>query len=508
MAGTLTRKPPIAGMRVAARVVPEDQMFVTAAEPNLPRREVPRVSAGLVRANVVDWDRPACDIRESAGHAPEARVELRSFVRSAPVIGSAMKVSGLLSLQRANEAVEMPVASSIAPGVAAPWQAPACDFTGVGSNLGAALHQLGLSDEAAELYEKLLPASPDSVDLLSHLISLSMVRKDHVRARELAERLLEIQPEARPALEGLAGAAFSRGDYATAVQYCSRLVKIAGNSYEGWFNLGVACQKLGRLEQAAQAYRKAARLQPDSAKANVNLGATLQKCGDLDGARVAFQRARDASPELPGALWNLAIAAEVQRDVQEAEKLFEQLVAIEPDWEDAAFRLGYLQFERAEYAAAAGSFELCLKKRQDWIDALLNLGLASRKGEDLETAERTFRRVLSLDLANSAAMSLLATVLVEQKKAGEALDWHRKLRALDQPVPELSYNLGLLLQFNGDHEAAAECYQAAVDGKPEFSQAHLNLGHALRAAGKENEAQQAWSKAVVSDPQLAGQYFQ
>jgi len=66
----------------------------------------------------------------------------------------------------------------------------------------------------------------------------------------------------------------------------------------------------------------------------------------------------------------------------------------------------------------------------------------------------------------------------------------------------------LLLQSNGDHEAAAECYQAAVDGKPEFSQAHLNLGHALRAAGKENEAQQAWSKAVVSDPQLAGQYFQ
>jgi hypothetical protein len=35
----------------------------------------------------------------------------------------------------------------------------------------------------------------------------------------------------------------------------------------------------------------------------------------------------------------------------------------------------------------------------------------------------------------------------------------------------------------------------------------LNLGHALRATGREDEARQAWSKAAVADPELAEQYF-
>ena len=65
----------------------------------------------------------------------------------------------------------------------------------------------------------------------------------------------------------------------------------------------------------------------------------------------------------------------------------------------------------------------------------------------------------------------------------------------------------LLLQAAGENQAAAECYQLAVDKKPDFTDAMLNLGHALKAAGKEEEAKQVWSKAVTVDPELAGKYF-
>ena len=52
-----------------------------------------------------------------------------------------------------------------------------------------------------------------------------------------------------------------------------------------------------------------------------------------------------------------------------------------------------------------------------------------------------------------------------------------------------------------------ECYQAALSVKPDFPQALLNLGHALKATGKEDEARQAWSRAVTADPELAAEYF-
>jgi tetratricopeptide (TPR) repeat protein len=51
------------------------------------------------------------------------------------------------------------------------------------------LHQLGRLQEAADLYNRLLPASPNSIDLLANLTTLSIARKDTTRAKEMAERL-------------------------------------------------------------------------------------------------------------------------------------------------------------------------------------------------------------------------------------------------------------------------------------------------------------------------------
>jgi Flp pilus assembly protein TadD len=44
--------------------------------------------------------------------------------------------------------------------------------------------------------------------------------------------------------------------------------------------------------------------------------------------------------------------------------------------------------------------------------------------------------------------------------------------------------------------------------KPDFGEAFLNLGHALKRSGREEEARAAWSKAVEADPALAGRYFE
>jgi tetratricopeptide (TPR) repeat protein len=60
----------------------------------------------------------------------------------------------------------------------------------------------------------------------------------------------------------------------------------------------------------------------------------------------------------------------------------------------------------------------------------------------------------------------------------------------------------------GKPQEAADCYRAAAQDRPGFSDALLNLGHALKDSGQEEEARQAWSKAVEADPELAGKYFQ
>src|SRR5262249_43505630 len=136
--------------------------------------------------------------------------------------------------------------------------------------------------------------------------------------------------------------------------------------------------------------------------------------------------------------------------------------------------------QRQEYASAVDSFETCLKKKKDWLEALLNLGLACWKFEDLDAATETFNRALAIQPKNTDALRALTAIAIERKDHKRAWELHQKLTALGERSIELSYNLGLLLQAAGENKLAAECYQIAVEKKPDFSEALLNLGHALK----------------------------
>jgi tetratricopeptide (TPR) repeat protein len=50
-------------------------------------------------------------------------------------------------------------------------------------------------------------------------------------------------------------------------------------------------------------------------------------------------------------------------------------------------------------------------------------------------------------------------------------------------------------------------YRAALNEKPNIAEALLNLGHALKALGQEDEARTCWRKALESKPELAASYF-
>ena len=82
-----------------------------------------------------------------------------------------------------------------------------------------------------------------------------------------------------------------------------------------------------------------------------------------------------------------------------------------------------------------------------------------------------------------------------------------KLIDLGQRSPELFYNTGLLLQKSGLFEDAVKQYRQALNEKPNIAEALLNLGHALKALGQEDEARSCWRKALESNPELAASYF-
>jgi tetratricopeptide (TPR) repeat protein len=370
-----------------------------------------------------------------------------------------------------------------------------------------AMHLLGRTQEAQEVYQKLLPDNSTDAELLTNMIRLALARAEHDKAREYSEKLLKLRPNAQAGLTGMIAAAMARNDYKSAAQLGAQLVKTASSSFEAWFNLGVAYQRTSRLEQAGQAYAEAVKLKPDSSLAYANLGAVLQERGDQPEARKAFERALQMEPENPAALWNLAIVQDRLGNPLETEKCIEKLVEIDPEREEAWYRLGYLRLLRDDMAGSIEPFRVCVSKRPDWLEALINLGVAQRRLGQMDAAKASFGQAVARHPESTEALRALAAVAVDQGDYVLALDAEAKLDRLGERIPELNYNIGVLLQQSNLQEDAARSYRRATEQKPEFAEALLNLGHALEALGQEDEARGCWQQAVQAKPELAESYF-
>jgi tetratricopeptide (TPR) repeat protein len=101
----------------------------------------------------------------------------------------------------------------------------------------------------------------------------------------------------------------------------------------------------------------------------------------------------------------------------------------------------------------------------------------------------------------------LAALAVERQDYTGALAHQARLIDLGERSPELFYNTGLLLQKSGQLDDAIRLYHEALAERPTFGEALLNLGHALKAQGRTEQAKSYWRQAIDAKPELAKGYF-
>lgn len=369
------------------------------------------------------------------------------------------------------------------------------------------LQMLWQYDQALALYRRLIEYRPEAQEVLANIIAIGMVRKDIDLIEPYATTLRQLSPKSRAALEGLAFCAFTKGDFATAAKLCSALTEACPELVEGWFNLGIACQRLGRLDSAALALQRAADLHPHHETVHACLAAVHHEKGDWPAARAAYESAIEHAPHRVEPLWGLALGLEGANRPKEAEAVYSKLVQVAPDSAEAWFRLGWLRAELAEWGGSVEAFAKCTSLRKAWPDAYLNLGVALWHIGDLEESERAFEAALKLSPGSPDVLRAIASLAIEKRELPRAVELEAKLSAMGEQTAELLYHIGLLRQSCGEFQDASTFYRRALTQKPQFSEALVNLGHALRALGDEDNARQCWTQAVEAEPRLADNYF-
>jgi tetratricopeptide (TPR) repeat protein len=194
------------------------------------------------------------------------------------------------------------------------------------------------------------------------------------------------------------------------------------------------------------------------------------RAGRYDDAEAVLQRLVQA-PELAGdALEGLGYIAAKRGDYHRSASLLDRAAALNPDAVDLLLYAGTVHVRAGQLRAAENWFLQCLERRPGWMPALLNL-------VDVHIRMRDYAA---------------AHARVQQAQCA-----HPRLAAAH-------YAQGRVLGAEGRYSEEIAAYRRAIALKPDFVDAYVNAGVALRDLRRFDDALTMFKKALAIDPDHAG----
>ena len=283
----------------------------------------------------------------------------------------------------------------------------------------------------------------------------------------------------------------------------------------------------GETDKAEGAFKRALALQPDDLATLVWLGRLHLDQGKADEAAVLFEKVHTLSPGTVAAVAGLGRVAVAKRDYAAAVKYLEDALTIDPDADSlhaplaAAYRgLGQIDKARPHIGQWRNRDLPVPDPRQQDMDLLLESGLSYElrgirafEARDWTAAKEFFRKGVALTKANTPLSRSLhhklgTALFLTGDQAGaqeqfEAVVREEQPGAIDEATSKAHYSLGLVADEKSNHALAVDHLSAAVKFQPNYLEAHLAYGDALRRVRKYGLALPQYEEAATINPRSA-----
>ncbi len=376
---------------------------------------------------------------------------------------------------------------------------------------GLMLLEQGQHERAVDLFRQALRLEPERLEIRPYLASALYDGGEY----EPALRQLELYLGAEP---GDAKVAFLRVRILTALERYGQaqdalevLALTYGETSWEWHNLkGYLQEQQDRPEEAEASYRMAAELSEDSWEPDVNLVTLLLRQERIDEAGKIVTDLLSEAPEDPQILnafalllsqkeagfdpaplieklrettlpfelqYNFAAALAERGSVSEAGVLAGDLVDRFPDDARASWLYGRILLQRRELQDA-GEYLLAARERLPLTEEVAaTMGSYSYLTSDFVEASRWFAEALERDPENGLSAHNLSLSLSRQDKLDEAISASRKAVTLRVDDSRVIYQLALVLDRNGDLEAAREVYRRFLEVSDDDQQKSIVREH-------------------------------
>jgi protein O-GlcNAc transferase len=137
------------------------------------------------------------------------------------------------------------------------------------------------------------------------------------------------------------------------------------------------------------------------------------------------------------------------------------------------------------------------------LQDLLADGVRHHRAGRLADAERQYRRVLAMEPRHADCLHRLGVIAYQLGQHEVAIDLIGRAIAIDRKVAAYHSNLGNALKAQGRLDEAGACYRRALGLKPGDTVARNNLGTVLKALGRLDEAVACYERVLALKPEDA-----
>ena len=141
-----------------------------------------------------------------------------------------------------------------------------------------------------------------------------------------------------------------------------------------------------------------------------------------------------------------------------------------------------------------------IRQKSDSINRNLAMGRSFHNNGHLKLAEDCYRKVLALEPQNVDALHMLGVVALQCKAFEDAIRLIRRAARKAPSDPTIFVNLGSAYHKANRHREAHDALNTAIKLKPDFAEAHFNLGRLLLEEKNLNGAIKAFQRSLALAP--------
>jgi tetratricopeptide (TPR) repeat protein len=269
-----------------------------------------------------------------------------------------------------------------------------------------------------------------------------------------------------------------------------------------WWNLGLACFTSGNLAEAAASLRRAVKADPHHAGAYGDLGAVLAQQGNLSEAETALRESVRLRPDQFDAFTNLGMVLAEQRKLNEAVEAYRKAIQLNPRYGEAYRHLGLALSALGNYTEAVSCYQEAQRLATSVAASATpaSVGVRARSREPRPNEETATLPPSEHALVEATRYNRQAIEFAQQGRLDESVHAFQHALRLRPDFPEAHSNLGNVYLYQENLEEAVASYERALKLQPDFATAHSNLGHCLSMLKRHEESEAHCRRAVQLFP--------